>query len=89
MTTLYHLINIPPKISGICDKCGGNLIQRSDEKSEVIMNRLKVYREKTKPVSDYLRKKGLVADIDANFPIEEIDKIINQCDQYIQKIINR
>ncbi len=85
----YHLINIPPKISGICDKCGGNLIQRSDEKSEVIMNRLKVYREKTKPVSDYLRKKGLVADIDANFPIEEIDKIINQCDQYIQKIINR
>ena len=84
----YHLINIPPKVSGICDNCGANLIQRADEKIEVIMNRLKVYREKTKPVSDYFRENGLLADVNANFPIEEIDKIIDQCDKYIQKIVS-
>ena len=82
----HHVKNIPPKVSGICDKCGGNLIQRADEKIEVIMNRLEIYREKTKPVGDYLRKKGLIADINANYPIEEIDKIIDQCDHHVQKL---
>ncbi|MBT8171583.1 adenylate kinase [Candidatus Bathyarchaeota archaeon] len=82
----YHIKNIPPKVTGVCDKCGGILIQRADEKIEIIKNRLAVYREKTKPVSDYLRKKGLVVDINANYPIEEIDKIITQCDQHIQKL---
>jgi len=45
-----------------------------------------VYREKTKPVADYLRKKGLVADIDANYPIEEVDKIIAQCEKHLTKL---
>lgn len=83
---IYHIKNIPPKIEGICDKCGGKLIQRADEKPEVVKNRLMVYREKTKPVADYLRTKGLLAEIDANFPFEEIDKIISQCDNYLQKL---
>ena len=82
----YHIKNIPPKVEGVCDKCYGTLIQRSDEKTAVIKNRLKVYREKTKPVADFLRAKGLVADIDANYSIEEIDKIIVQCDKHLQKL---
>ena len=82
----YHIKNIPPKVQGICDKCGSPLLQREDEKPQVIKNRLEVYREKTKPVADYLRTKDLVADIDANYPIEEIDKIISQCDKQIQKL---
>jgi adenylate kinase len=78
---IYHIKNIPPKVEGICDRCGGKLIQRSDEKPEVIKNRLMVYREKTRPVIDYLRKKGLLVDIDAHYNIEEIDKIISQCEK--------
>jgi adenylate kinase len=83
---IYHIKNIPPTIDGICDRCTGRLVQRSDEKPEVIKNRLEVYRKKTKPVADYLRKKGLVADIDANYPIEEVDKIIAQCDKHLKKL---
>jgi adenylate kinase len=81
---VYHIKNIPPKVEGICDRCGGKLIQRSDEKPEVVKNRLLVYREKTKPVVDYLRKKGLLIDIDAHYNIEEIDKIISQCEKHLQ-----
>ena len=83
---IYHIKNVPPTIDGICDNCTGRLVQRSDEKPEVIKNRLEVYREKTKPVADYLRKKGLVADIDANYPIEEVDKIISQCEKHLSKL---
>ncbi len=83
---IYHIKNVPPTIDGICDNCTGRLVQRSDEKPEVIKNRLLVYREKTKPVADYLRKKGLVADIDANYPIEEVDKIIAQCEKHLTKL---
>ncbi len=83
---IYHIKNVPPTIEGVCDRCSGRLVQRSDEKPEVIKNRLVVYREKTKPVADYLRKKGLIADIDAHYDIEEIDKIIAQCEKHLQKL---
>jgi adenylate kinase len=83
---IYHIRNVPPTIEGVCDRCSGRLIQRTDEKLEVIQNRLLVYREKTKPVIDYLRTKGLIADIDANYSIEEINKIITQCENYLSKI---
>jgi adenylate kinase len=83
---IYHIKNVPPKVEGICDKCGGKLIQRADEKPEVVKNRLIVYREKTKPVSDYFQKKGLLVNIDAHYDIEEIDKIIAQCDEYLKKM---
>ena len=83
---IYHIKNVPPTIEGICDRCSGRLVQRSDEKPEVIKNRLVVYREKTKPVADYLREKGLLVDIDAHYDIEEIDKIIAQCEKHLQKL---
>jgi adenylate kinase len=83
---IYHIKNVPPTIEGICDKCTGRLVQRADEKPEVIKNRLEVYRKKTKPVADYLRKQDLVAEIDANYPIEEINKIIAQCEKHLSKL---
>jgi adenylate kinase len=83
---IYHIKNVPPKVEGTCDSCSGELIQRADEKPEVIKNRLEVYRQKTKPVADYLRTKDLIADIDANHPIEEIDKIIAQCEKHLKKL---
>jgi adenylate kinase len=83
---IYHIKNVPPTIEGICDQCSGRLVQRADEKPEVIKNRLIVYREKTKPVVDYLREKGLLVDIDAHYDIEEIDKILAQCEKHLQKL---
>jgi adenylate kinase len=83
---IYHIKNVPPTIEGVCDRCTGRLVQRSDEKPEIIKNRLIVYREKTKPVVDYLREKGLLADIDAHYDIEEIDKILTQCEKHLQKL---
>jgi adenylate kinase len=84
--TIFHLINVPPKVDGICDRCSGLLIQRADEKPQIIKNRLEVFRKKTKPVADYLRAKDLVVDIDANYPFEEIDKIIDQCENHLRTI---
>lgn len=83
---IYHVKNVPPKVEGICDSCGGALIQRADEKPQIIKNRLMVYREKTKPVADYLWTKDLVVDIDANYPIEEIGEIIAQCEKHLKNL---
>ena len=81
---IYHVENIPSKVEGICDRCGGGLYQRSDETPQAIKNRLRVYREKTKPVIDYFREKSLIADIDANYRIEEVDKVISQCERHLK-----
>lgn len=78
---IFHIKNIPPKVSGVCDNCGGELYQREDEKPKAIKKRMIEYSEKTKPLIDYYNKKGLLANIDANYPIEEVDKIISQCEQ--------
>jgi len=86
---IYHLKNIPPKVDGICDKCGGKLYQRSDETPEAIKVRMKEYDKKTKPLIDFYKKKKLLANIDANYPYEEIDKIISQCDKEIERISER
>lgn len=69
---IYHLINIPPKVDGICDKCGGKLIQRDDDKEEVVRNRLKVYHNLTSPLLDYYRKKGNLYKVRGDGKLEEI-----------------
>ena len=71
---IYHVKNIPPKKPGICDVCGTPLIQRDDDKPEVVEKRLKVYHETMKPVIDYYREKGLLIEIDASEP--SVEKIV-------------
>jgi adenylate kinase len=83
---IYHVKEIPPKVEGICDRCGGQLYQRSDETPQAIKNRLRVYREKTKPVISYFKKKSLLAVINANYPFEEIGKVISQCEKHLQNL---
>jgi adenylate kinase len=60
----YHVEFDPPKHEGVCDQDGSRLIQRDDDKPEVIQNRLAVYHEKTKPVTDYYDEQGLLRRID-------------------------
>ncbi|HOW37394.1 MAG TPA: adenylate kinase [Bacillota bacterium] len=63
---LYHVSFHPPKKPGICDVCGGAVIQRNDDKEESVLNRLRIYNEKTKPLLDYYRHKHLLIVFDGN-----------------------
>lgn len=69
---LYHLVSDPPQREGVCDRCGGELYQRDDDKEETIAARLRVYEEQTLPVVDYYRRKGLLDRIDGTGNVEEI-----------------
>ena len=73
---IYHIRNIVPKVEGVCDNCGGELYQRDDDKPESVKKRLDVYKKQTAPLIDYYKEKELLADIDANRPIEQVDEII-------------
>ncbi|MCD6408397.1 adenylate kinase [bacterium] len=74
---IYHLINIPPKKDGICDKCGGKLIQREDDKEDVIRNRLHIYHQITAPLLEYYRNKGDFYEVDGEAGLDEIIKEIS------------
>jgi adenylate kinase len=60
----YHVEFDPPKHDGVCDQDGSRLIQRDDDKADVVENRLRVYHAKTKPLVDYYDKLGLMRRID-------------------------
>ena len=66
----YHMPPMNPKEKGICNKCGGRLVSRSDETEDIIKKRLEVYREQTEPLIDYYREKGLLKDVDVTGPPE-------------------
>lgn len=68
----YHIEGKKPKIDGICDICGGKLIQRADDTAETVSNRIKVYYEKTKPLLDYYRDLDILTDIDGLGGIEKV-----------------
>ncbi len=73
---IYHLIYAPPKVDNKCDKCGGELYQRDDDKEETVRERYRVYRENTEPLIDYYRKKGILYDVDGTKDIEGVWKEI-------------
>lgn len=62
---MFHARFNPPKEAGKCDKCGGELYTRDDDKAESIKKRLEVYRESTAPLIDFYRAKGKLVDVDA------------------------
>ena len=67
----YHVVNIPPAVEGICDKCGGPLFQRKDDNEETAKNRISVYNNETAPLVDYYEKAGCLARIDGAAGLEE------------------
>ena len=68
----YHIVHIPPKQEGVCDKCGAALVQRDDDKEETVKNRLKVYHEQTQPLIDFYEKKGVLQNVDGTVDSEEV-----------------
>ena len=78
---IYNLLYLKPKEEGKCDKCGGELYQRDDDKPEAIKERLKVYAEKTAPLIEYYEKQGKLVKITTDRidipPEEQVEKIMN------------
>jgi adenylate kinase len=68
---IYHVKNMPPKQTGVCDQCAGELYQRNDDKEETILNRLDVYKKQTEGLIEYYRRKGLLKDVNADAPRED------------------
>ena len=62
---VYHVTNIPSKVAGVCDQCGGPLYQRPDDSEATVLNRLEVYQRQTASLIDFYEKKGILVRIDA------------------------
>ncbi|MFA0815801.1 MAG: adenylate kinase [Anaerofustis sp.] len=70
----YHIVNLPPKVEGICDKCGGPLYQRDDDKAETVTKRLEEYDQKTQPLIAYYAAKGIMREVDGQKDMSEVTK---------------
>lgn len=68
---VYHKSYLPPKIAGVCDDCGVDLIQREDDQEHVIRKRLETYARETEPVAGYYRELGKLGVVDADLPLEQ------------------
>ncbi len=68
----YHIPFNPPQEEGVCDMCGGDLYQRSDDEEETVRRRFQVYSEETAPLIDYYRRQGLLTEIDGEQGIEGV-----------------
>jgi adenylate kinase len=63
---IYHVRNMPTRVKGVCDRCGGPTYTRDDDKLESIRNRLEVYRRQTEPLIAFYRQRGLLRDVDSS-----------------------
>ncbi len=68
----YHIVHIPTKVEGICDRCNAQLILRDDDKPETVKKRLDVYHEQTQPLIDYYTNKGVLVEVDGTVEMEEV-----------------
>ncbi|OGN97798.1 MAG: adenylate kinase [Chloroflexi bacterium RBG_13_51_36] len=64
--TPYHMVNSPPRAPGKCDKCGGELYQRSDDKEETVKDRISVFFNQTVPILDYYQEQGKLVRVNGN-----------------------
>lgn len=75
----YHVLFNPPKQEGVCDKCGGELYQRSDDTEEKVGTRLDEYISKTAPLLNYYSEKGLLREVDGEKEIDAVTADIESC----------
>ena len=69
----YHKVNHPPKVEGVCDKCGStDLYQREDDKPETVENRIRINQEQSAPILEYYSNKGLLHTVDGEIGIENV-----------------
>lgn len=68
----YHVVTIPTKVEGICDRCGNPVVLRDDDKPETVQKRLSVYHEQTQPLIDYYKGQGILKTVDGTQPMEKV-----------------
>lgn len=68
----YHIVSIPTKVEGICDRCGEPVVLRDDDKPETVQKRLTVYHEQTQPLIDYYKNAGILKSVDGTQPMEKV-----------------
>jgi adenylate kinase len=73
---IYNIYEHPPKVPGRCDHDGGELIQRPDDRPEVIRERLNAYDRQTKPLVEYYRQQGVLEDVDGSASMEEVNRAV-------------
>ncbi|MDO8472275.1 MAG: adenylate kinase [Dehalococcoidia bacterium] len=74
--TPYHIVNFPPKVAGKCDKCGGDVYQRDDDRAETVKKRIQVYFKQTAPLIDYYREAGKIVEINGEQQIDMVGRDI-------------
>ena len=72
----YHIVHIPTKVEGICDRCGEKLILRDDDKPETVKKRLDVYHAQTQPLIDYYNGQSILKEVDGTQDMEDVFKAI-------------
>lgn len=72
----YHLVAVPPKQEGICDKCGGKLVQRKDDAPETVKARLEVYHKETEPLKAFYAQRGLLKSVENQATVAETSQVI-------------
>ena len=80
--TPFHVVNVPPKVEGVCDNCGGELIQRKDDNEEALRVRLQHYVHDTEPLLSFYKKEGIlkkfISDGHINALFDEIVEFLNK-----------
>lgn len=76
---IYNVKSKPPKVDGVCDECGGPVVQRDDETEEAIASRLDVYNEKTAPLANFYDKEGMLMRINATSSDDVVVAIKEKC----------
>jgi adenylate kinase len=69
---VFHISGRPPRSDGVCDYCGGELVQREDDRPESVRVRMEAYQQSTAPLTDHFRRQGLLIEVDAHGTPEEI-----------------
>ena len=72
----FHIKSRPPKVEGVCDACGGKLVQRADDQLETVRHRLEVYHSETEPLKGYYENKGILTAVDNQPTIEDTTRVI-------------
>jgi adenylate kinase len=80
---VFHLLHNPPAHEGRCDDCGGDLVQRDDDREDVVLNRLEVYRTQTEPLEHFYWERGLLRDIEATGSVDDVtERVLATLDVY-------
>jgi adenylate kinase len=76
--TVWHVRNNPPAVGGVCDRCGGKLVQRDDDRPETISARLDVYEKQTRPILEHYRGRVALLEVDGALPVDEVTRAIGR-----------